>query len=153
MYISKSNRGSQGSGLKILSKPRELTSSFITNSDDIIVQRYVSRPLLLDDKKHDLRLYVLIASVDPFIAFINEEGLTRFCVDEYEKPDTKNKHKENMHLTNYSLNKNSEKFVYTEELTKANNGTKRTLTSYWNCLKEVGHDPKQVKNRVKFNER
>lgn len=108
-------------------------------------------------KKHDLRLYILIACVEPFIAFINEEGLTRFCVEEYQKPDKTNKHKENMHLTNYSLNKNSDKFIYTEELTQANDGTKRTLTSYWKCLKSEGHDPikvislkKSKKNRLKM---
>lgn len=99
----------------------------------------------MEGKKHDLRLYLLIASVDPFIAFINEEGLTRFCVEEYEKPNKDNKHIENMHLTNYSLNKKSDKFIYTEELTQANNGTKRTLTSYWKCLKKEGFNPGKVR--------
>ena len=49
-----------------------------------------------------------------------------------------------MHLTNYSMNKNSENFIYTEELTKINNGSKRTLTSYWKSVREEGYDPNQV---------
>ena len=58
-----------------------------------------------------------------------------------------------MHLTNYSLNKHSEKFVHTEELILANDGTKRTLTSYWKSLEEAGHDSETVspKNRVFTN--
>ena len=59
----------------------------------MVVQRYISRPLLLNGKKHDLRLYVLIASVEPFIAFVNEEGLARFCVEDYQRPSTNNKNK------------------------------------------------------------
>ena len=59
------------------------------------MQRYVQKPLLINNLKHDLRIYLLIANVDPLIAFINEEGLARFCTTAYEPPtqDTKNKDK------------------------------------------------------------
>ena len=43
-----------------------------------------------------------------------------------------------MHLTNYSLNKQSENFIYTEEILAINNGTKRTLTSLWKTLSKIG---------------
>jgi hypothetical protein len=134
--------GSQGHGVKLISRPKELKMNRI--NQDMVVQRYISHPLLIDGKKHDLRLYVLIASIDPFIAFINEEGLARFCVEDYEPPSTCNKKNDKIHLTNYSLNKNSEKFVYTDELTAINKGSKRTLTSYWKSVKEEGFDPNKV---------
>lgn len=116
----------------------------LRNNEDLIIQRYISRPLLIDNKKHDLRLYVTIASVEPFVAFINEEGLARFCVDDYEAPTSKNKNITSMHLTNYSMNKNNENFVYTEDLCGINSGTKRTLTSYWKSLRKEGYDPIKV---------
>lgn len=106
--------------------------------------------MLIDNKKHDLRLYVLIASIDPFIAFINEEGLARFCVDDYENPNAKNKRVNTIHLTNYSISKNKENFIYTEELSDINKGTKRTLTSYWKSVKQEGHDPTKVRNTLRF---
>jgi hypothetical protein len=39
--------------------------------------------------------------------------------------------------------------VYTEELTEVNQGTKRTLTSYWKSLEKEGHDSEKVKRKIK----
>jgi len=102
--------------------------------------------MLIDKKKHDLRIYLLIARVEPFVAFLNEEGLARFCTENY---DTNNSSKDqkfqlNKHLTNYSVNKSSKTFIYTEELTQENEGSKRTLTSYWKSVEKEGKDPKKV---------
>ena len=46
---------------------------------DIIVQRYLSKPLLLDGIKFDLRVYVVVMGFNPVKAFICDEGLARFC--------------------------------------------------------------------------
>lgn len=102
--------------------------------------------MLIDNKKHDLRLYVTIASIEPFVAFINEEGLARFCVEDYQAPSNDNKEVNCMHLTNYSMNKNKDNYIYTEELSQINNGSKRTLASYWKSVKKEGYDPVKVKN-------
>jgi len=45
-----------------------------------------------------------------------------------------------MHLTNYAINKNSEKFVYNENAEDDDVGHKRSLSSVFNLLKEEGHD-------------
>lgn len=55
----------------------------------------------------------------------------------------------NKHLTNFSISKTSSKFVYTEELTEINQGTKRTLTSYWKSLAKEGYSPDKVKRSIK----
>jgi hypothetical protein len=46
----------------------------------------LNKPFLMDGKKHDLRVYVAIVSYEPFVAFINEEGLARFCTEDYYEP-------------------------------------------------------------------
>lgn len=61
-------------------------------------------------KKFDARLYVVIKGVDPIEAYLCEEGLARFCTQNYRKPDAMNMRNMYMHLTNFSLNKNSDKF-------------------------------------------
>lgn len=41
--------------------------------------------MLLDNKKFDLRFYILIHKLNPYICYLNKEGLVRICVDAYEK--------------------------------------------------------------------
>jgi len=64
----------------------------------------------MSHKKFDVRLYVVIKGVDPIEAYLCEEGLARFCTQNYRKPDAMNMRNLFMHLTNFSLNKNSDKF-------------------------------------------
>jgi tubulin polyglutamylase TTLL11 len=114
-----------------------------------VVQRYLRKPLLFNGLKHDLRLYLLIANVDPLVAFLNEEGLARFCTTPYEMPthETKNRDK-NVHLTNFSLNKASPNFKHTDELLEENEGSKQTLSSYWKALEKRGMDVKKIKSEI-----
>lgn len=131
--------------------PKDMVNQkgFQVNEPDKVMQRYIRKPLLVNGLKHDLRIYVLIANVDPLIAFINEEGLARFCTDKYEVPTAENRNRDRAsHLTNYSLNKNSPNFIHTEELIEANQGTKQTLSSYWKALENMGMDPKKVRGEI-----
>jgi hypothetical protein len=47
--------------------------------NEYLVQRYIENPLLINNKKFDIRLYVVIKGVDPIEAYVYEEGLARFC--------------------------------------------------------------------------
>lgn len=80
-----------------------------------MVQRYIKTPILVDKKKFDLRLYVLIKSFDPVEAYLCDEGLARFATEDYRVPTAGNLKNMFMHLTNFSLNKQSEKYVAPEE--------------------------------------
>lgn len=51
------------------------------------VQRYIDNPFLIDKKKFDARLYVLIRGIDPIEAYLYDEGLARLCTHNYRKPD------------------------------------------------------------------
>lgn len=81
-----------------------------SNTHEYLIQRYVDNPILVQNKKFDIRLYILIKGVDPIEAYLFEDGLARFCTQNYKKPDSMNLRNLYMHLTNYSLNKNSDKF-------------------------------------------
>jgi len=52
----------------------------------------------------------MICSTDPLIVYINDEGLVRFCAEDYEVPNNENFKNSYMHLTNYSLNKDHKDF-------------------------------------------
>jgi tubulin polyglutamylase TTLL11 len=49
--------------------------------------------------------------MDPVQAFLSEEGIARFCTDNYEKPADLNMANLYMHLTNFSLNQERPEFV------------------------------------------
>lgn len=102
--------------------------------------------MLIGDKKFDLRLYVLITSLDPLIVFIHEEGLARFCTETYQKPSKENINNSFMHLTNYSLNKNSPNFLLptAEDLFKENVASKRTMNVTWKQIEANGYNKESI---------
>lgn len=149
VFIAKLSASSQGAGIKILTDPSDLmTSGQMKMLCGSIVQKYIENPLLLDGLKHDLRLYLLIANSDPMVAFINDEGLARFCTEKYVHPYSNGKYSVNAQLTNYSINKSSNGYIMTEELLEVNTGTKRTLTSYWKTLEKEGYDVRSLKEEI-----
>ena len=82
---------------------------------------------------------MLITSIQPYICYINKEGLARFCTEDYEVPNSKNINNPFIHLTNYSLNKESPKFLHwTGNFLEINPGSKRTITSLMKSLRAIG---------------
>ena len=73
-----------------------------------VASLYVHPPYLLDGLKFDLRLYVLLTSVDPLVCYVYDDGLCRFATGAYSVDDVDSRC---VHLTNYSLNKRSKDFV------------------------------------------
>jgi len=114
----------------LLTNPNHL----VVSGDDLIVQQYINKPFLMRGLKHDMRIYVTLTSVDPLEAYINTEGLVRFCTEPYQEPTAENRIKSTMHLSNYSLNKNSKDYVFTDSIQGESDGSKQTFSSYLNSL-------------------
>lgn len=99
-YIVKPEMNSQGRGI-FLTKTRE----DINPRSAAVIQEYLEDPFLVDNLKFDIRLYVLVTSVDPLRVYLYDEGIVRFATIEYEKPTSSNIDNTYIHLTNYSINK------------------------------------------------
>lgn len=61
-FIVKPSAGAMGRGIFLAQTEKEVDLAEITTS---VAQTYVQRPLLIEGYKFDMRLYVLILSVDP----------------------------------------------------------------------------------------
>jgi len=92
----------------------------VSYTECVIVQRYIERPLLLDGYKFDLRLYVLVTSIQPLEAFIYKEGFARLSSEPYstDQGDITNKF---IHLTNSSIQKHNVNHVQAQSV-KAGGG-------------------------------
>jgi tubulin polyglutamylase TTLL6/13 len=67
--------------------------------------------MLIDGSKFDLRVYVLVRSLDPLRIYVYEEGLCRLATSKYSKPNENNFRNDRMHLTNYAINKFASNFI------------------------------------------
>ena len=88
----------------------------------------MSDPHLIDGFKYDLRLYVLVISYDPLKIYFYNEGLVRFATIKYSV-DKENIDEKMIHLTNYTLNKDGDNFVFNEEADEDAVGSKWSLSA------------------------
>ena len=109
LWIVKPPGKNNGSGIHVINKVDEIP----TTEEDICIQRYITNPYLIKSCKFDLRVYVLVTSLEPLRVYIYDEGLVRFAVNEYSLDPEKIKDKQ-IHVTNFDVNKRSDKFVYND---------------------------------------
>uniref|UniRef100_A0A9L0I5S3 Tubulin tyrosine ligase like 11 n=1 Tax=Equus asinus TaxID=9793 RepID=A0A9L0I5S3_EQUAS len=140
-FIVKPDGGCQGDGIYLIKDPNDIRLAGTLQSRPAVVQEYICKPLLIDKLKFDIRLYVLLKSLDPLEIYIAKDGLSRFCTEPYQEPSPKNLHHIFMHLTNYSLNIHSGNFVHSDS---TSTGSKRTFSSILCRLSSKGVDIKKV---------
>lgn len=76
-----------------------------------VVQKYIENPMLILRKKFDIRQWVLLTSFNPVTCWFYERCYLRFGVEDFIIDNLKNKF---IHLTNNSIQKNSELFDNSE---------------------------------------
>ncbi|XP_048679280.1 tubulin polyglutamylase TTLL11 isoform X2 [Caretta caretta] len=140
-FIVKPDGGCQGDGIYLIKDPSDIRLAGNLQSRPVVVQEYISKPLLIDKLKFDIRLYVLLKSLEPLEIYIAKDGLSRFCTEPYREPTLKNLHQVFMHLTNYSLNIHSGNFIHSDNV---NTGSKRTFSSVLYRLSSKGVDIKKL---------
>jgi len=138
-FIVKPEASCQGRGIFLTR-----TWESIQPGEHYVVQRYLHKPLLIDNLKFDMRVYVLLAGCDPLKIFLYDDGLGRFCTEEYIAPTGENLDNVCMHLTNYAINKDNPNFVFNESSNADDVGHKRSLKAVMKMLEAQGHDVKAL---------
>ncbi len=100
-----------------------------------VVQQYIDMPHLIDGLKYDLRLYVFLYGLNPLRIFLHEMAFARLCTEKYKKPTKGNMDNIFMHLTNYAVNKGSDKYEEAED-EEGDAGHKRSFGSILKILGE-----------------
>uniref|UniRef100_A0A915PNE5 Tubulin--tyrosine ligase-like protein 5 n=1 Tax=Setaria digitata TaxID=48799 RepID=A0A915PNE5_9BILA len=141
-FIVKPVASSRGNGIFIIQSPGD-----IPLGSPMLVSRYIENPYLLNGHKFDLRLYVLVTSFYPLVAYMYSEGLARFASEKYSS-SAKSYEQHFSHLTNYSLNKNNGKFIRNESADTEDSGHKWTLGALLRKLQSNGIDTNLLMVRV-----
>ena len=118
--------------------------STVSFTEPMIIQKYISNPLLIKGFKFDLRLYVLVTSFKPLECWISSLGFARFASKPYEcssasLSDTF------IHLTNTSLQKDYEDHSLSDCLggiigEDGKGGTKAALSAAFSHLRKERGD-------------
>ncbi|CAE7246637.1 Ttll6a [Symbiodinium sp. CCMP2592] len=145
-YIVKPDHLCQGRGIFLtteLDRLRQAAEESRKKNEATVVQRYLSRPMLIEGLKFDLRLYFLVsakkasgeAGLD-MRCFLFRDGLVRLCTTPYQPPTAETMNEKCMHLTNYAVNKNSSNFQQNDGEDDGA-GSKRSLRWFMSYIGET----------------
>ena len=120
LYIVKPNVSSRGRGIHLFDNYKDSVS------DDVLISKYISNPHLINGKKYDIRLYVLVTGFSPLKIYVFNEGIARISSELFtlELSKLKNLY---IHLTNTSINKKNINYKRVTDPTK-DDGNDWTLT-------------------------
>ncbi|RVE70405.1 hypothetical protein OJAV_G00064080 [Oryzias javanicus] len=112
-WIMKPVAKSQGKGIFLFRKLKDIIDwkkdrsrseeqKDAAHLDSYVVQRYIENPYLINGRKFDLRVYVLVTSYVPLKVWLYRDGFARFSSSRFSLSTIDDKY---MHLTNVSVQK------------------------------------------------
>ena len=114
--------------------------------DNCIISKYLSNPHLLNGKKYDLRIYVLITGVNPLRIYLYKEGLVRISARKYSL-DMNKINDTFIHLTNTGINSKSEEYIFPKNST-SENANKWNLKTYQHYLERQNINYKEIREKI-----
>ncbi|XP_063694159.1 tubulin monoglutamylase TTLL4-like isoform X10 [Bolinopsis microptera] len=141
-WIIKPPASARGIGIKVIHKLNQ-----IPRKRNIIIQRYLASPYLINGRKFDLRIYVYVSSYDPLCIYMYDNGLVRFASSKYSH-SSKSLSNRYVHLTNYSVNKFNDAYIKNEDET-GTESHKWGLKALWKYLQVAGQDVEGIKAKIK----
>ena len=141
LWIQKPAGGSRGNGINVISTVPARTFK------KTVVQNYLDNPLLINGLKFDLRFYVAVTSLVPLRIYLFDNGLVRLATDPYDE-NHDNITNRSAHLTNFSINKESENFHVTNDISEDGKGNKWSHRPFWPWLKANGYDPDEIRRKI-----
>ena len=143
LYIVKPAKGSGGQGISVTDDPVAAAAQA-----DVVVQRYVDRPYLIDGRKGHLRIYALVTAARPLRAYIYTEGIVRIAPEPYD-PTPERLAEVSMHVTNTALHLDHPGLKISQDDTREDEGAIWSLSAVLRRMESEGFDPKAVFGEVR----
>lgn len=96
-----------------------------------------------------MRLYVMLKNINPVEMYLCSEGMARFCTEDYDVPNTDNIHELYKHLTNFTLNKDSDNYINNSNFLEEDNGTKRLVSNVMKGLEKKKVDVENLMIKIR----
>ena len=77
-----------------------------------VVQKYIEKPCLINNRKFDIRQWVFVSSFEPLEAFVYKRAYLRICSKDF---DIEQFNDIQRHISNYSINKVDELVMSVED--------------------------------------
>lgn len=132
IWIMKPIGKSRGRGISLIND-----ISNVVYAEQVIVQKYLKNPLLLRGFKFDMRIYVLVTSIQPLEVFIYKEGFARLSTEPFTL-ESEDLNKLFIHLTNVAIQKNNVDFH--KDCDTIFGGSKLSLKNLRTKLEERGYN-------------
>ena len=143
LYIVKPIRGSGGQGISVTPDVAAALAG-----EDVVVQRYIDRPFLIEGRKGHCRIYGLIASAEPLRAYVYSEGIVRIAPAPYD-PDPSRGGGTSMHVTNTALHAGNPDLVIDQDPAQEDSGAIRSLSALLRRMTADGLDGQAVFGEIK----
>ena len=140
IWIFKPAASSGGRGIKFI-----LSQAADFPQNEGVLQVYIDKPYLIRGRKFDIRLYVLVTSIDPIRMYIYDNGLARFATHDYQKEKVDDLQG---HLTNAKVNSCSENYVRGKLGSESIENSKWSLTFLFQFLASEGVDTEALMRKI-----
>lgn len=135
VWIVKPPRGGQGQGISLLTDP-----ALAPTEGEWVVQEYIDRPHLIDDRKYVLRVWLVVTSLDPLVCYMHTNGVFKMTARPFRS--ARNSADDlPTHLTNPSV-QSAERDVPLGSLNS-------DLHGFRTRLNRLGIDPEPIFDRVR----
>lgn len=140
LWLVKPTHMMGGIGIKILKSLKTI------HRKEFLITKYITNLDLINGKKYDFRLYILVTGLKPLRIYFNQDGLVRIASKKFslDRKSIKNRY---VHLTNTGVNSGSKDFI------KPNNYTNEeaniwNLHTYEKHITSLGADYKELKTKI-----
>ncbi|HZZ70089.1 MAG TPA: tetratricopeptide repeat protein [Phenylobacterium sp.] len=143
LYIVKPIRASGGQGISVTA---DLSQAI--GRDDVVIQRYLDRPYLIEGRKGHCRIYCLVTSAEPLRAYVYSEGIVRIAPEPYD-PSPQAAGGASMHVTNTALHLGHPGLSISQDANQDDTGSIRSLSALLRRMTADGLDGKKAFGEIK----